>query len=203
MKLLIKAAMISVFIVGVVFAGDENSFRSATVGFEVTRPGSWQFVTAEQNVENLKNTKLNDEEFRQLVIKYSTVPLVAMMKYPDPFDDLNPSFKVNVKPFGQLKGVDPKQMLTMVSTHFWRLFQDFEVAQEPTDAVVSGIESGYMRINYSAQTVDGRTFPTTFELWIVPRGDYFFMIGAGTREDETTGSREEIQQILNTVRIQL
>jgi hypothetical protein len=39
------------------------------------------------------------------------------------------------------------------------------------------------------------------ELWIVPRGDYFFMIGAGTRQDEKTGTRKEIQEILKTVKI--
>ncbi len=32
-------------------------------------------------------------------------------------------------------------------------------------------------------------------------GDYFFIIGAGTRQDEKTGSRDEIKQILSTVKI--
>ena len=35
----------------------------------------------------------------------------------------------------------------------------------------------------------------------MPRGDYFFMIGAGIRQDERTGTRREIEEILNTVRI--
>jgi len=45
-------------------------------------------------------------------------------------------------------------------------------------------------------------FPTASELWIVPRGDYFFLIGAGTRQDEKTGGRDEIRSILGTVRIE-
>ena len=56
-----------------------------------------------------------------------------------------------------------------------------------------------MRIHYSLIIPDGRKFPTSSELWIVPRGDYFFMIGAGTRQDERNGSREEIHEILSTV----
>jgi hypothetical protein len=59
-----------------------------------------------------------------------------------------------------------------------------------------------MRINYSLQASDGRTFPTTSEMWIVPKGDYFFMIGAGTRQDEKTGSRKEIQQIVDSIKVQ-
>jgi len=189
---------------GIALAGDsENTFRSVSVGFEVTKPKSWQFLTAEQNLENLKRTKLSDEEFQQLMLRYATAPLVAMMKYPEPFDDLNPSLKVNVKPFGQLKGMDPKQILSMVSVQFGSIFQDYEAVEGPTDTEVSGIKSGYLRFNYSLQIPDGRTFPTTSELWIVPRGDYFFMIGAGTRQDEKTGTRKEIQEILKTVKIDL
>jgi hypothetical protein len=124
-----------------------------------------------------------------------------MMKYPEPFDDLNPSFKVNVKPFGKLKGTNPKQILAMVSTQFGSIFKDYKVVQAPTNTTVSGIKSGYLRVHYSLQILDGRTFPTTSELWIVPRGDYFFMIGAGTRQDEKTGTRKEIQEILQTLKI--
>lgn len=42
---------------------DDNMFRSVTVGFEVTKPASWQFATAQQNLENLKNTKLKMRSF--------------------------------------------------------------------------------------------------------------------------------------------
>src|SRR5262245_4472570 len=30
------------------------------------------------------------------MLKYATAPLVAIMKYFEPYDDLNPSFKVNI-----------------------------------------------------------------------------------------------------------
>lgn len=202
MRSIIITICFSLMSIGTVLAGDTvNTFKSVTVGFEVTKPSSWQFVTAEQNLENLKRMKLNDEEFHKLMLKYATAPLVAIMKYPEPFDDLNPSFKVNVKPFGQLDRTDPKKILAMLSAQFVSMFKDYELVQAPIDTHVSGIKSGYIRINYSLQIPDGRRFPTTSELWIVPRGDYFFMIGAGTRQDEKTGSRKEIQEILKTVRI--
>jgi hypothetical protein len=204
MKRILLAGIWLLLMIGTALAGDsENTFRSVSVGFEITKPESWQFLTAEQNLENLKRTKLSDEEFKKLMLKYATAPLVAMMKHPEPFDDLNPSLKVNVKPFGQLKGIDPKQILSMVSAQFVSIFKDYAVVEGPTDTEVSGIKSGYLRFNYSLQIPDGRTFPTTSEVWIVPRGDYFFMIGAGTRQDEKTGTRKEIQEILKTVKIDL
>jgi hypothetical protein len=182
-------------------ADEAEVFKSVTAGFEVTKPADWQFATAEQNLENLKRTELNDKEFHAAMVKYATAPLVAMMKYPEPFDDLNPTLKVNIKPFGQLKGTAPTKIMTLLLPQFEKAFKDFALVEPPTRVRVSGIESGYMRMNYSLQVPDGRTFPTTSELWIVPRGDYFFMIGAGTRQDEKTGSRKELQAILDTVRI--
>ena len=157
MRILSTARILPLFLVVTSYAATSNTFQSVTVGFAVTKPDTWSFLTATQNLENLKRTQLNDEEFRQLMLKYSTAPLVAMTKYPEPFDDLNPSLKVNIKPFGKLKGVDPKQILAAISSQFGHIFQDFEVVQPPTDTVVSGIRSGYMKINYSLQIPDGRT----------------------------------------------
>lgn len=133
------------------------------------------------------------------MVKHSTAPLVVMMKYPEPYDDLNPSFKINIKPLGQLKGVDPKQILHLILPQFKKIFQDFALAQEPMDTIVAGLNASYMRINYSLSIPDGRKFPTASEIWVVPRGNFFFMLGAGTRQDEKTGSRNEITKILNSV----
>jgi hypothetical protein len=182
------------------YTADVDLFKSVTAGFEVTKPAGWQFITADQNLDNLKRAELNDKDFQAAMLKYATAPLVAMMKYPEPFDDLNPSFKVNIKPFGQLKGTAPTKILGLLTPQFEKVFQDFVVVVPPTPKTVSGLEAGYMQVSYSMQSPDGRTFPTTSELWIVPRGDYFFMIGAGTRQDEKTGTRKEIQEILDTVR---
>src|SRR5574341_401976 len=136
------------------------------------------------------------------MLKYATAPLVAMMKYPEPYDDLNPSFKVNIKPFGPLKGKDGKEVISLIMPQFQKMFKDFRVVQAPKDVNVAGFKAAYARINYSLQTPDGRIFPTTSELWIVPRGDYFFVIGAGTRQDEKNGSRKEIERIMKSIKIE-
>jgi hypothetical protein len=198
----IKLIFLVIFLLTGIAYADENIFESITVGFEVTKPKGWSFVTAQENLDNLKRTKLSDDEFHQLMLKYATAPLVAMMKYPEPYDDLNPSLKVNIKPFGQLKGRDGKEVISLILPQFQKMFKDFQLVQAPIDVKVAGLKAAYVRINYSLQIPDGRTFPTTSELWIVPRGDYFFMIGAGTRQDEKTGSRKEIEQIMKSIKIE-
>ncbi len=179
----------------------ENVFKSITFGFEVTKPGKWLYLSAQENIENIRRTKLSNEEFQQLMLKYASAPLLIMTKYPEPYDDLNPSFKVNVKPFGKLKGADAKQIISLLLPTLQKTFKDFELVQAPIEYTVAGLKGSYVRINYSLQISDGRLFPTTSELWIIPYGDYFFMIGAGTRQDEKNGSRKEIEQIVKSIKI--
>ncbi len=183
-------------------AARSDVFNSPTAGFEVAKPADWHYLTADQNLENLKAVKLNDEGFQAAMEKYATAPLVAMTKFPEPYDDVNPSFKVNIKRYGQLKGKQPVELLSLIIPQFQNAFKDFDLVQPPTDVEVSGIRSAYARINSTMQTSDGRSFPTTSEVWIIPRGDYFFILGAGTRQDEKTGSRKEIGAILATVKIE-
>lgn len=183
-------------------AGDPNVFSNATAGFQLTKPTEWHYITAAQNMKNIRAMKLSDEEFQAAMQKYATAPLVAMMKYPEPYEDVNPSFKVNLKPYGGLKGKSPEDIINLVMPQFRKTFKEFVLVQPPIEVVVSGIKSAYARMNYTMEIPDGSTFPTTSELWIVPHGDYFFMIGAGTRQDEKTGSRKEIEEILKTVTIE-
>lgn len=183
-------------------AGEPEVFNNPTAGLKLTKPASWHYVSAAQNLENIKAMKLSDEEFHAAMKKYAAAPLVAMTKHPEPFDDVNPSLKINIKPFGGLKGRPPQDVVNLIVPQFQKVFKDFELVQPPMEVEVSGIKSAYARMNYTMEIPDGRTFPITSELWIVPRGDYFFMIGAGTRQDERTGSREEIQGILRELKIE-
>ena len=187
---------------GTAVAADLSVFNNPTAGLQVTKPAEWSYITAAQNMDNIKAMKLSDDEFHAAMQKYATAPLVAMTKFPEPFEDVNPSFKVNLKPYGGLKGKPPQEIISLVVPQFQKAFKDFVLVQPPVEVVVSGITSAYARMNYTMEIPDGRTFPTTSELWIVPRGDYFFMIGAGTRQDGKTGNREEIQSILKTVKIE-
>lgn len=181
---------------------EPSVFSNPTAGFTVTKPVGWHYVTAEQNLNNIKATQINDKEFQAAMVKYATTPMVVMTKYKEPYDDVNPSFKVNIKPLGQFKGRDSKEIIGIILPQFQKLFKDFVLVQPPINVTVGGISSAYTRINYTMDVAGIGALPITSELWIIPRGDYFFMVGAGTRQDEKTGSRKEVESIINTIVIE-
>lgn len=180
---------------------DTNLYSNPTVGLRISKPESWQFVSAQQNLENLRRTELKDSEFHQAMLKHANAPLVVMMKYPEPYEDLNPSLKISVRPMGQLKGVDPKELVSVLLQNFKQVFKDFEVLQPPMDTELAGLSGAYMEVSYSLVVPEVGEYPTLSQLWILPRGDYFFMVGAGTRVDEQTGTRQEIAGILQSLSI--
>jgi hypothetical protein len=199
-----KASLTLVFILfsGTALSEVLSVFSNPTAGFTVTKPVGWHYVTAEQNLNNLKATQLSDKEFQAAMVKYATTPMVAMTKYKEPYDDVNPSFKVNIKPLGQLKGRNSKEIIGVILPQFQKLFKDFVLVQPPINVKVGGVSSAYTRINYTMDAAGIGALPITSELWIIPRGDYFFMVGAGTRQDEKTGSRKEVESIINTIVIE-
>lgn len=181
---------------------DSDTYTNPTLGFSLVKPADWKFLTAEQNAENLARTKMKDEEFQKLVQKYASAPLVAITKYEEPYDDLNPSVKVNVRPLGNFSADKPSAILEFMGKQLETVFEDFKVVTAPEETKVAGLKAGYLKVHFSMKIPDGRSFPTCSELWVVPRGKHFFMIGAGTRQDEKTGKREEIAKILKTIRME-
>ncbi len=201
MKRFLQTLAALVFAAPAAFAADADAYSNPTAGLALNKPAGWHYLSAAQNLDNIKRMKLSDEEFHAKMKQYASAPLVAMSKYQEPFDDVNPSFKVNLKPYGQLKGIPSTELIKLILPQFQKTFKDFALVQAPVEVQVAGIASAYARIDYTMELPDGRSFPTSSELWIVPRGDYFLMIGAGTRQDEKTGTRAEIQGILDTIKI--
>ena len=202
MKKITLSAIVLSFLVSFAAAQtDSNTYNNPTVGLSVTKPAEWHFLTAEQNQENLERTKLNDDEFHEFMKKYATAPLVIMTKYEEPYNDLNPSLKVNIKPLGRLPGDNPGQIMELILPTLERVFDEFSVDYGPVDTLLSGLKASYVRVHFTMMVSDTTGYPTCSELWIVPKGSFFFIIGIGTRQDEKTGKRKEVEEILTSLQI--
>lgn len=195
-------AALCLWAISISSASASDQYVNPTLGLSVTKPSAWVFISAADVAENLERTKLDDKEFEARLQKYASAPLVAIAKHPEPFDDINPSFRLQAKPYGALKGKSPEALLQLVLPQMTRVFKDAVVTQTPTQATVAGISSAYGQIEYTMESPDGRSFPITSEIWIVPRDDHFLLIGAGTRQDEKTGTRQEIRDILDTLTLE-
>jgi hypothetical protein len=178
----------------------QETYSNPTLGFNIRKPNNWHYVTAEQNQNNLKRSDFKDPKFKELVLKYARAPFFAITKHKEPYQDLNPSVRINVREAGNMKGVPPEKLAEATASTFSRTFKDYSVAEGPIATKVSGHPAGYIRVNYTHEA-GGASWRTTSELWIVPRGELLFIIGSGTRQDEKSGSRKEVRGIVDSIKI--
>jgi hypothetical protein len=171
-----------------------------SLGLSVVRPSSWSTITAEENAKNIRSVQMDDAQLQELAARYAAAPIVAMTKYKEPYDDLNPSFKINVRALGGFTGHAPEEILLAAIPTMRRMFGDLTIDAAPTRTTVSGKPAAYTRLSYKMRAGKS-TFPTVSEVWVVPSGPIFFMIGTGTRADERNGSRAEVRKIVDSIAI--
>ena len=175
--------------------------RIPTLGLSVVRPQGWVTITAEENAQNIRSVQMDDPEFQAMAARYANSPIFAISKYQEPYRDLNPSFKINVRPLGGFAKFSPEDILTAAIPAMSRVSSDMQVLEGPRATQVSGRKAAYAKLSYTLKARNVAV-PTISEIWIVPKGAVFFMIGAGTRADEKNGTRAEMRQILDGVRIE-
>ena len=182
-------------------APNDNIYVNRTAGISVTKPTKWHFAGIDANKKNLDNIRLKDQKFEEDMRKYATTPLIAMMRHEEPYDDLNASFKLNIKPLNGLPAAEPQRIVGLFLPQLEKIFEDYKLIEGPTKTTVSGLKAGYAKIHYSMKIPDGRTFPICSELWIVPRGDYFFLIGAGTPQVPKDNEQKDLNAIIESIKL--
>jgi hypothetical protein len=182
------------------FAADTNIYSNPAFGIKITKPASWYFMSGNDFLENVRDTKLDDEKLQQLLQK-SSAPLIVLTKYAEPLDDLNPSLKIRILPLGEFTEDKPLDIGNDIVRHSKDLYSKVEV--EPTETTVAGRKASYHKFTYDIVLADKRVFHACSEVWVVPiKGhQFFFMFISDTRADEKNGSRTEIKGILDSVKI--
>ena len=168
---------------------DNYVFESNFAGFRVTKPESWRVVNAEEYLLNLERKKLTDDQFHKLLLRFSRLPLVAFQKHEEPYDDVNPSFKVMMKPLETFDRSNPLRIVDLFTPTMKMHFSKFAIKSRK-EVLVGGLKAAYVRMEYEVETQTGLTFPVSFELWVVPRVKHLFLIGAGMKPGDTDAKRE-------------
>ncbi len=175
-------------------------FTNPVLGLSIENPHDWHVVTAAENSENLSKAEFADPELQAAVRKYASVPLYAFSRYPEPYPDLNASVKVNTRPAGQFEGQSGENVLQAILPAISQAMPDAKIVAPPETTTLAGRAAGHAVMTYTLRS-EGKAYPAVSELWIIPRGDYLVMVGAGYRPDETTGDRLAVHQIVGSLQL--
>lgn len=156
-------------------------YRNDEAGFSIEKPKEWHFLDTQD--------------------KSAAAPMVGFTKHPNPFNDVNPTVKVNLHPLNDLDGNDPARIAALLAGPMQQAFDNFEVKGGPTQMTISGYKTGYIRVSYSMPDPAGNPIGISSELWVIPKGKHFFLIGTAIRQDQRTGTQQEIHNIVDTIKI--
>jgi hypothetical protein len=200
MKVLLKAIYLAAALLpAFVSAADTNTYSDPALGISIAKPRDWIFLTGDQHAENLKRATLKDAELMKWLREHPAPPLVGMLKYPEPFDDINPNVKITVAE-GYTPKTDLPQLLSVLVASRQTNFYNFRVIVPPKDTTLIGRSAAYTKFYYDLKVPDGRRFPDWGEIWLVPHKNQVFIIVLELRQDEKTGSRAEFDQILQSLK---
>jgi hypothetical protein len=184
-------------------AGSADTFVDAAAGFKITKPAGWRFVAPEQVAENRENVRLADKALDRHVKRRARLPLVAIMKHPEGYDDLNPTVQVMLQPMPRGgEKMKPTEVATGLLRVIEKGFLDFSYVEPVRETTVDGICAACVRMKYIVVNAEARRFPALTRMWFVPRGKFLFMISMIGAQEGENQCEVEFQQILDSIRIQ-
>jgi len=177
-----------------------NFFKSNMARIELEVPKGWHFMNNETIAERRATVKLKDKELQDAIQKRASIPLVAATMYPEPYESLNPSIQVLVKPLGKLKGSTPSQVLGIIKPFFEKSFDEYELLEPITEFQLDGLNAARFSSRYTVQNQEGTIFPSKSIMMVVFRGDYMYQFSfSSAPEGKNMLSKEIVNRFLNSV----
>jgi len=201
MKALLYSFLIVLLWTGVA-AADSNTFHSPVAGFAITKPESWQYMSTQDVMENRERVEMEDKSLQKLVRERANAPIVAFTRYGLDYDDLNPSVQVLLRPLGTLNQFPPTRLLHISVSGLKKAYRDFTFIEAIHETQVDGLAAATMKAQYTLTSVSGRRFAVLARMWVVPRGDYLFMIAMSGPVTGPNVSEKEFEQALHSIRIE-
>lgn len=179
---------------------DPDAFRSVAARLEVHKPSGWHFQSLESVYANRAMVKMNDEEFQEAIEQMASAPLLIATKHEEPYDNLNPTFQVIVRPAGPVEGKTGVEILQLVEPTFKAQFADFTFVDKIRETSVSEQQAARMTVRYTLKTHDGREFPTQATIVMVPRGKVLYQFGFSGPPDGPDAITTEMDSVLTSVK---
>lgn len=182
-------------------SNEEEVFHHPGVGFSLTKPMEWKYLSPEMVQAARQSTKLDDKELEKAIKANPNSPLVVITRYHEPYPTLNPSVSVQITNLS-IEGMPPKDFLSMNMEVMKRAFPDLTYVDKVQDTNVDGISGAYTKVKYTYTMAEGgQKFPTLARTWMLPRGNKIFIISMYGPQEGPDVSDEAFDKILGSIKI--
>jgi hypothetical protein len=181
---------------------DENQFISPTLGLKLTKPSTWHFVSANTYLEKMKEVKWDDPGAQEHWNQALRAPVVVISQFPLNHNGINPSFKLDVKPYGVIpSGLSGKEVIARLIPMMQQRFRNFRIDTAPVDVELGNRQAGHAKMTYVSRSTTSVDFEITTQIWSVPMKSYVFLLGA-TYAPNSKASEAEVSKIAQSISIE-
>ena len=179
----------------------QERFSNQTAGISLVPPAGWQVVSMQDVMENRGKLRRPDAQL-QAGIQRATAPLFVFAKYSEPFNGINPTVQVVLRPKPGSLGQSPTGILQASVATLQRAFPDYRQIESVRSTTVGGKAAAYMKAAYTLPAASGRKYPVIARTWLVPRGGFMFLIGMSGTTEGPDQADAEFARVLETIAIE-
>lgn len=179
----------------------EHTFHNTTIGFSITKPSEWHYVSREILESNRDTNRANNSQLQEVSEKTGNSPfLTVFSRYPEPNSRNNPTVSVTVLNTG-VPGLPPKSFLQQSTVIMKKAYPDLTIVEEVRDHEVDGISGTFTRLKFTIVGADNQTMPTLHRIWLIPHGHLMFSVVMTGPQEGPDLSEDAFQQILKSIKI--
>lgn len=180
-----------------------NRFYSEMAGFGVVKPSTWMFGTLE--LEQASQQAFTSENSQlDMIRRHASPPLVVILKVSEEAPTMSPSVRVMLTPTSDTwQGMSPKEMTRQVVAKISQGIPGFGLRGDVDEAVIGGRAAGHFKGSYVIGTVDlpPQRLEVLTQCWVVPRGNFTFIICATEPLAKAGSFDAEFSQILGSIEL--
>lgn len=188
----LTAALLAVAAPAMAAAGER--IAAPVGGISIEKPAGWSMLPPDATLRNIKEIDFDTP------LRPANAPLITLTKYPLSHPGIIPTIKVQYHYFPGATALGPEGVAKLMIGDLRRSLGDLTVVDEPAAIQVSAMPAAHARVSYTLRR-GKESLGSITELWVVNRGNGFFVIGAGYAPDEPAVSLSEINAALASVRI--
>jgi hypothetical protein len=181
-------------------ASNSPAFYSRAIGFGIRRPIGWHWLSDIDALNKQHPRRLSDAELAKVIGNRPELALVQIAYHEEPYAGFNPSIQVSLKPLASFPSKNMVEALAPLLAETRTKHADLIVIDAPQEAKVMGYAGARMKVRYS-DTIGGEMLTVAARLWLIPRGNFVFVIGMSSRAEGAESGEGPFAGALASIRI--
>ncbi|HKK15015.1 MAG TPA: hypothetical protein VKA14_10165, partial [Gammaproteobacteria bacterium] len=178
--------------------GSPGRFENPALGFEITRPDHWHFASRQAGTAPSPRSR-QPEAVARFLSRHPRGALVTITRHREPYPAPNPTVQVALRPLGAFAGADPKMLMAGLTAPLEQSLKGFRVTRPAADVTIAGLPAVHMAFSYLPRNAPHTRVGN--DLWVVPRGDYYFLVGAAVPPRDAARTRQDVRRMVGSIGI--